>query len=82
MILGVDLGGTNLCLGLVDNGVVIKRTSVPSFAPSASMEETLEYMSEHISSMMTPDVERIGIGVPSVVDLNEGIVFEAANIPS
>lgn len=82
MILGVDLGGTNLCMGLVDDGVVVKTASVPSFAPSASMEETLEYMAEHISAMMSPDVERIGIGVPSVVDLKNGIVYEAANIPS
>lgn len=82
MILGIDLGGTNLCMGLVDGGVVVKTASVPSFAPSASMEETLEYMAEHISAMMSPDVERIGIGVPSVVDVKEGIVYEAANIPS
>lgn len=82
MILGVDLGGTNLCMGLVDDGVVVKTASVPSFAPSASMEETLEYMTEHIFAIMSPDVERIGIGVPSVVDIKEGIVYEAANIPS
>jgi len=82
MILGIDLGGTNLCIGQVENGVVIKTISVPSFATSASMEETLEYMSEQISVMMSPDVERIGIGVPSVVDIDKGIVYDAANIPS
>lgn len=82
MILGVDLGGTNLGLGLVDNGRVIEMRSVPSFAPSASMEETLEYMAEQISAMMSPGVSRIGVGVPSVVDLKEGIVYDAANIPS
>lgn len=82
MILGIDLGGTNLCIGQVDDGVVIRTVSVPSFAPSASLEETLEYMSDNISSMMSSDIERIGIGVPSVVDVNEGIVYNAANIPS
>ena len=82
MILGVDLGGTNLGLGLVDNGRVVEMRSVPSFAPSASMEETLEYMAEQISAMMSPGVSRIGVGVPSVVDLKEGIVYDAANIPS
>lgn len=82
MILGVDLGGTNLCVGLVDKGAVIKMESVPSFEPSATMEETLEYMSERISGMMSPSVSRIGVGVPSVVDINEGVVYDAANIPS
>ncbi len=82
MILGVDLGGTNLCIGLVDNGVVVKTVSVPSFAPSATMEETLEYLAEQISNLMSPAVTKIGIGVPSVVDVEKGIVYDAANIPS
>lgn len=82
MILGVDLGGTNLCIGLVDNGVVVKTVSVPSFNPSATMEETLEYLAEQISTLMSPEVTKIGIGVPSVVDVEKGIVYDAANIPS
>ena len=82
MILGVDLGGTNLCIGLVDNGVVTSSVSVPSFPPQATMEETLEYLADQISAMVSPSVEKIGIGVPSVVDIEKGIVYEAANIPS
>lgn len=82
MLLGVDLGGTNLCIGLVDNGVVVKTLSVPSFAPSATLEETLEYLAEQISLMISPEVEKIGIGVPTVVDVEKGIVYDAANIPS
>ena len=82
MVLAVDLGGTNLCLGLVDNGVVVNMASVPSFSPSATMEQTLEYLAEQISIMLLPSVEKIGIGVPSVVDVEKGIVYDAANIPS
>ena len=82
MVLAVDLGGTNLCMGLVDNGAVINMASVPSFSPSATMEQTLEYLAEQISTMLLPSVEKIGIGVPSVVDVEKGIVYDAANIPS
>ena len=32
--------------------------------------------------MLLPSVEKIGIGVPSVVDVEKGIVYDAANIPS
>ena len=46
MILGVDLGGTNLCIGLVDNDVVVKTVSVPSFNPSATMEEIMGTVEE------------------------------------
>ena len=45
MILAVDLGGTNICLGLVDDGEVTNMVSVPSFVPSATKEQTLEYLS-------------------------------------
>lgn len=82
MVLAIDLGGTNLCLGLVDNRVVVNMVSVPSFRTSATMEQTLEYLAEQISIMMPPSVEKIGIGVPSVVDVEKGIVYDAANIPS
>ncbi len=82
MVLSVDLGGTNLCLGLVDNGTVVNVVSVPSFLPSDTMEQTLEYLAEQISRLMNPSVEKIGIGVPSVVDVERGIVYDAANIPS
>ena len=82
MILGVDLGGTNLSIGLVDDGVVVNSVSVPSFPPSATMEETLSYLAGHISAMISPEVTKIGIGVPSVVDVTRGIVYDAANIPS
>ena len=82
MILGIDLGGTNLCLGIIENGVVKERISVPSFQPSATLEETLEYLAEQIGKVLTPEIEKIGIGVPTVVDVHRGIVYEAANIPS
>ena len=82
MTLGIDLGGTNLCIGLVDNGVVRSMTSVPSFDQTFTLEQTLEYLSEQISAILTPEVKKIGIGVPTVVDVERGIVYDAANIPS
>ena len=82
MTLGIDLGGTNLCLGRVENGIVKERISVPSFEPSATLDETLEYLAEQIAKVLTPQITKIGIGVPTVVDVHRGIVYEAANIPS
>ena len=82
MILGVDLGGTNLCIGLVKENAVVSDISVPSFASDAALEQTLEYLAGQISGVFTSEVKKIGIGVPSVVDVEKGIVYEAANIPS
>ena len=82
MTLGIDIGGTNISLGLVQQGDLKQMISVPSFAPDASLEQTLEYLSAQIGKIITPDTEKIGIGVPTVVDVKKGIVYDAQNIPS
>lgn len=82
MKLGIDIGGTNLCLGHVKDGVLQGRISVPSFPREASLEETLSYLSEKIERIFSPRTSGIGVGVPSVLDVEKGIVYDTANIPS
>lgn len=81
MILSIDLGGTNVRFGLVEDGKIIKRNAIASPA-GLSLEDSLGYLKTEISKILTPDVKAIGIGVPSVVDASRGIVYNAANIPS
>jgi len=81
MILGIDLGGTNIRIGQIVRGEIIGKISEPS--PSEqSLESSLEYLKTSIHRMMTDEVEGIGIGVPSVVDISRGVVYNVANIPS
>ena len=82
MTLGIDVGGTNLVLGQVRDGQIVRRVSTPWFPQEADLQQTLDIISEQISQMLTPDTEKIGIGVPSVVDVVRGIVYDTANIPS
>ena len=82
MLLGIDIGGTTINLGLVKGNQIVKKLCVPSFAPGATLEETLNYLSDRISEIKTPEVEAIGIGVPTLVDPDRGIVYDALNIPS
>ena len=82
MTLGIDIGGTNLSFGLVEDSKVTEGFSVPSFAPGATLEETLEYLASKIRTILVPSVRKIGIGVPSVVDVKHGIVYDTQNIPS
>lgn len=81
MKLGLDIGGTTINIGTVDNGNLLSVVPYPSFESNSSLKETLEYLfsiiERHISGM-----DAIGIGVPSVVDVEKGIVYDAANIPS
>ena len=82
MTLGIDIGGTNISFGLVENGTIREGFSVRSFAPGSTLEETLDYLSAQIRRIIRPDTRRIGIGVPSVVDVERGIVYDTQNIPS
>lgn len=82
MTLGIDIGGTNISFGLVEDGKVVEGFSVPSFAPGSTLEQTLDYLSDKIRYIIRPGTKRIGIGVPTIVDVKRGIVYDALNIPS
>ena len=81
MTIGIDLGGTNVRCGLVENGNVIKRLSVPCLSDRPE-NEVLDQIKGLIRQLINPSVTGIGIGVPSVVDMQKGIVYNVTNIPS
>ena len=82
MTLGIDIGGTTIQLGLVADHAVVKKVTVPSFRKEATLEETVDYLAACTQEIIVPEVDKIGIGVPSVVDPVKGIVYDACNIPS
>lgn len=81
MRLSIDLGGTNIRVAQVENGQCLKKKSVPCRAQEAA-DVVLGQLSQLIGGMMTPAVDGIGIGVPSIVDSERGIVYNVANIAS
>ncbi len=81
MIIGVDLGGTNIRAGLVDNGSILQIYQ-SELSEKNSLESTLQQLFSGISSFANYDIEGIGIGVPSIVDTKKGVVFDVVNIPS
>jgi glucokinase len=81
IVLGIDIGGTYLKIGRVENGIIVKQT-FNSVDSKATQEETLFSLFELIDKSMNSDVTAIGIGVPAVVDPITGIVYDVQNIPS
>lgn len=81
MKITLDLGGTNIRASLVDNGEYIEKKTVKCQADKPE-DEIIDQISQLIQSLMRPDVDGIGIGVPSVVDPVKGIVYNAVNIKS
>lgn len=81
MKVGIDLGGTNIRIGKMQDGKIIQKISAPSPSKMA-LGESLTYLKSVIAPMITQEVTGIGIGVPSVVDVTQGIVYNVTNIPS
>lgn len=80
-IIGVDLGGTNIRAGKVVNNEIIYTNKMPT--PSDGSEsDVMESLLAAIDTCFDANTQSIGIGVPSVVDVEQGIVYDVANIPS
>ena len=79
--IGVDLGGTNMRAGRIVGDRLVAQGSAPTPKDAADCEETLEALIEVIRSVWDESVVAIGIGVPSVVDREKGIVYNVVNIP-
>ncbi|MCK5782150.1 MAG: ROK family protein [Flavobacteriales bacterium] len=80
-IVGVFLGGKVLYAGKVKNDRIVKSTSY-TIDNLASEEEVLDQVIKAIKEVFDDEVKGIGIGVPSLVDTENGIVYEVQHIPS
>ncbi|TDB61781.1 ROK family protein [Arundinibacter roseus] len=82
MIIGVDIGGTNLRAGIEMNGAIVQKAEV-LLRDKDSLDATLAQLIHLIRPLAEGyPIEGIGVGVPSVVDVRQGIVYNAINIPS
>lgn len=80
-IIGIDLGGTQL-RAAITTGSQIHEIYSDRIPASGTMQEVLEVLYRTIDPLASKQVKAIGIGVPSVVDLEKGIVYDVQNIPS
>jgi glucokinase len=81
MKIGVDIGGTAFKVALVDAQGIVKIIK-ESCRSSESEEQTISHLKEMIRKVWLPGLEGIGLGVPSALDPEKGIVYNTANIPS
>ncbi|MCM1449100.1 MAG: ROK family protein [Clostridiales bacterium] len=81
MKIALDLGGTNIRAARIDNGSCYDKLSVPCRA-TESEDVIIDQLSSLIGQLLCGEVDGIGIGVPSVVDPVNGIVYNAVNIAS
>lgn len=82
-IIGIDLGATNV-RGAVVHGDQLSAIAAKRIRSGGPAEHILEDIYEVIDHLLSKhdDVQAIGMGVPSIVDVAEGIVYDVLNIPS
>ncbi|UZD22681.1 ROK family protein [Algoriphagus halophytocola] len=80
-ILGLDIGGTGIKGGILINGELedIRSISTPA---KETKEHILETIAAFIESYLHYDLAGIGIGIPGLVNVREGIVLGLSNIPA
>lgn len=85
--IGVDLGGTNIAVGIVDEQFkIVKKGSVPTNAdrePTLIIKDMAELCTNLISEMglTTADIASAGIATPGTANSSTGIVEYANNLP-
>jgi len=79
MILGIDMGGTNIRAGVVQNGAATNIISQRINA-KGSVEEVLQELFSLVDQIISPEIKAIGIGFPGLA-IN-GVAYDVYNIPS
>ncbi len=84
--IGIDLGGTNIKVGVVDeNYNIVGKSNIKTNLPRPS-EEIAESIAEGVrlacadAGISVSDVNSIGIGTPGVANRNTGVVLYSCNL--
>jgi glucokinase len=80
-VIGIDLGGTKVRIGRVEQGRIVRHISA-AVSGQGSEEQVIREVIEAVERVFDSDVVGIGVGVPSVVDVEKGVAYDVQNIPS
>ena len=80
-VIGLDLGASNIRGGLI-HGDRISQIHSRRIQSAGTVEDVLKDIYAIVDLLMEKEVVAIGIGVPSVVDVERGIVYDVQYIPS
>lgn len=84
--IGVDLGGTNIAIGIVDqDNKIIKKGSVPTKAgrhPDEIIKDMADLCNRLLgeNNILPCQAESLGIASPGAVDVDNGIITRASNL--
>lgn len=81
MILGIDVGGTKIAVGLVTASGVVKSYTTHPTESSGGRAHVLKNIKNAIQNHLTKNVDVIGIGIAGQVDNKHGVFREGPHLP-
>lgn len=78
-MIGVDIGGTNLLAGRIEDGKVVERIHQPVVA-TGNFEMVTSQTCDVIRKLAGDNIESVGISVAGSVDITRGVVLRAQNL--
>ncbi len=78
-MIGVDIGGTNLLVGVIEDGKVLKRMHQPIVA-TGQFESVARQACNAIRKLSGESLQPVGISVAGSVDAKQGVVLRAQNL--
>lgn len=87
LFIGVDVGGTNIKIGIVDDeGRTVAKTKFPTMAdkePSLSIDKAKESIDKLLAECdrKLDDVAAVGLGTPGPMDIRSGVILTPSNLP-
>jgi len=79
-VIGVDLGGTKILAGIVDDEGDVGRI-VEVATPTSSQAAVVDALVDVVEQLRTPEIVAVGFGLPTRVDQNTGVAIGAVNVP-
>lgn len=83
MLIGIDLGGTNIAAGLVNaHGELLFKKSIPTLAdrPAEELIKDIYLLIDELKNSTEEVVEAVGIGIPGLVNKDMSVVLTCANL--
>lgn len=83
--IGIDVGGTNIKIGIIENYGIIAKKSIPT-AAERNYKEIVKDMAETVLSLLKEqnislsECIALGIGSPGCIDFHNGVVVFAGNL--
>ena len=73
MIIGVDIGGTDIKAGIVSNNKILKKVVLKT---GKKKKEVINNILKSIDRLFSKIIKAVGVGCPGPADYEKGVVYQ------